>query len=151
MLNCRAWVRAKRSVETDCKDLAVLYIGYHWKKVPLVSNYWMSELNERRWALKMWIMSPHTNDVGLNLNNKENYVLESCWRCRGGDLKFGLRKIESRMELIKPVKYLKSLQEYLICRCKGEWQVGGKPIKRFFIYFFAFLITCCFKGQLTFK
>lgn len=51
----------------------------------------MSEFNEQRWALQMWIMSSHANDVAVNFNNKDMYVLESCSSYEGGDLKFELK------------------------------------------------------------
>lgn len=36
-------------------------------------------------------MSSHANDVAVNFNNKDMYVLESCSSYKGGDLKFELK------------------------------------------------------------
>lgn len=36
-------------------------------------------------------MSSHANDVAVNFNNKDMYVLESCSSYEGGDLKFELK------------------------------------------------------------
>lgn len=66
-------------------------------------------------------MSWQANDVGVHFNIKETYVLETCSRYEGGDLG---EEEELRRAVYKPIKYLKEVYEYLICR-RQEWVLRG--------------------------